>query len=86
LLRGNQHDPAELRAATLLAVAADPQPLSTAIGIPSILHTCGQNLLPPPHIHYVIPAGGISLDLTRWVHPRYSFLLPVKVLSRVSRG
>jgi hypothetical protein len=73
-------------AATLLEVAADPRHLGAAIGILSILHTWGQNLLAHPHIHCVIPAGGISLDLTRWVHPRYSFFLPVKVLSRVFRG
>src|SRR5580704_464546 len=39
-----------------------------------------------PHVHCVIPAGGLSLDHQRWVHPRYAFLLPVKVLSRVFRG
>ena len=63
-----------------------PQPLGAEIGILSILHTWGQNLLAHPHIHWVIPAGGISRDLTRWVHPRYPLLLPVKVLSRVFRG
>jgi hypothetical protein len=73
-------------AATLLTVAADPQHLGAEIGILSILHTWGQNLLAHPHIHCVIPAGGIAPDRTRWVHPRYSFLLPVKVLSRVFRG
>jgi hypothetical protein len=73
-------------AATLLEVAADPKHLGAKIGILSILHTWGQNLLAHPHIHCVIPAGGISPDLTRWVHPRYPFFLPVKVLSRVFRG
>jgi predicted RNA-binding Zn-ribbon protein involved in translation (DUF1610 family) len=74
-------------AATLLEVATDPKHLGAEIGILSILHTWGQNLLAHPHIHCVIPAGGISLDHTRWVHPRYpGFLLPVKVLSRVFRG
>jgi len=73
-------------AATLLEVAAHPQPLGAEVGILSILHTWGQNLLAHPHIHWVIPAGGISRDLTRWVHPRYPLLLPVKVLSRVFRG
>jgi predicted RNA-binding Zn-ribbon protein involved in translation (DUF1610 family) len=71
---------------TLLEVAADPKHLGAEIGILSILHTWGQNLLAHPHIHCVIPAGGISLDHTRWVHPRYAFFLPVKVLSRVFRG
>jgi hypothetical protein len=73
-------------AATLLEVAADPKHLGAKIGILSILHTWGQNLLAHPHIHGVIPAGGISPDRTRWVHPRYPFFLPVKVLSRVFRG
>ena len=52
----------------------------------AILHTWGQNLLLHPHIHCVIPAGGLSLDHRRWVRPRYPFFLPVKVLSRVFRG
>jgi hypothetical protein len=74
-------------AATLLEVAADSKHLGAEIGILSILHTWGQNLLAHPHIHCVIPAGGISLDRTRWVHTRYpGFFLPVKVLSRVFRG
>ena len=74
-------------AATLLEVAADPQHLGAELGILSILHTWGQNLLAHPHIHCVIPAGGISRDHTRWVPPRYpGFFLPVKVLSRVFRG
>ena len=66
---------------------ADPQHLGAEIGILSILHTWGQNLLAHPHIHCVIPAGGISPDHRRWVPPRYpGFFLPVKVLSRVFRG
>jgi len=73
-------------AATLLEVAADPKHLGEEIGILSILHTWGQNLLSHPHLHCVIPAGGISLDHSRWVHPRYSFFLPAKVLSRAFRG
>jgi len=74
-------------AATLLEIAADPKHLGAEIGILSILHTWGQNLLAHPHVHCVIPAGGISRDHTRWVPPRYPrFFLPVKVLSRVFRG
>jgi hypothetical protein len=73
-------------AATLLEVAADPRHLGAEIGFLSILHTWGQNLLLHPHAHCAIPAGGFSPDRTRWVHPRYSFFLPVKVLSRVFRG
>jgi len=73
-------------AATSLQVAADPKHLGAEIGILSILHSWGQNLLLHPHIHCVIPAGGLSPDHTRWVYPRYPFFLPVKVLSRVFRG
>lgn len=73
-------------AATLLEVAADPKHLGAEIGFLSILHTWGQNLLLHPHVHCAIPAGGFSSDRTRWVHPRYPFFLPVKVLSRVFRG
>jgi len=74
-------------ATTLLEVAADPKHLGAEIGILSILHTWGQNLLAHPHIHCVIPAGGISVDHSRWVRPRYPrFFLPVKVLSQVFRG
>jgi len=73
-------------AATLLEVAGDPKHLGAEIGFLSVLHTWGQNLLHHPHVHCVIPAGGLSPDHQRWVHPRYAFFLPVKVLSRVFRG
>ena len=51
-----------------------------------MLHTWGQNLQHHPHVHCVIPSGGLSPDHQRWIHPRYPFFLPVKVLSRVFRG
>jgi len=73
-------------AATLLEVAANPKHLGAEIGFLSVLHTWGQNLLHHPHVHCVIPAGGLSPDHRRWVHPRYPFFLPVRVLSRVFRG
>lgn len=73
-------------AQTLLEIAADPKHLGAKIGVISILHTWGQNLLLHPHIHCAIPAGGISPDHRRWIRPRYPFLLPVKILSRVFRG
>jgi hypothetical protein len=73
-------------AATLLEIAADPKHLGAEIGFLSVLHTWGQNLQIHPHIHCVIPSGGLSPDHRRWVHPRYAFFLPVKVLSRVFRG
>jgi hypothetical protein len=73
-------------AATLLEIAADPQHMGAEIGFLSVLHTWGQNLQIHPHIHCVIPAGGLSPDHQRWIHPRYDFFLPVKVLSKVFRG
>jgi hypothetical protein len=73
-------------AATLLEIAADPKHLGAEIGFLSVLHTWGQNLQHHPHIHCVIPSGGLSPDHQRWIHPRYPFFLPVKVLSRVFRG
>jgi len=73
-------------AETLLEVAADPQHLGAEIGFLSVLHSWGQNLLHHPHVHCLIPAGGLSPDGRRWVHPRYDFFLPVPVLRRVFRG
>jgi hypothetical protein len=73
-------------ATTLLEIAADPKHLGAEIGFLSVLHTWGQNLQHHPHIHCVIPSGGLSPDHQRWIHPRYPFFLPVKVLSRVFRG
>jgi Putative transposase/Transposase zinc-binding domain len=73
-------------AQTLLEIAADPKHLGAKVGVISILHTWGQNLLLHPHIHCAIPAGGISLDRRRWIRPRYPFFLPVRILSRVFRG
>ncbi len=73
-------------AETLLEVAANPEYLGAEIGFLSVLHTWGQNLLHHPHIHCVIPAGGLSPDHTAWIHSRHHFFLPVEVLSRVFRG
>jgi hypothetical protein len=73
-------------AQTLLEVAADPHHLGAEIGVVSILHTWGQNLLLHPHIHCAIPAGGLSPDHARWIRSRKRFFLPVNVLSRVFRG
>ena len=73
-------------AETLLEVAADPKHLGAEIGFLSVLHTWGQNLLHHPHVHCLVPAGGLSPDGRRWIHPRYPFFLPVAVLSRVFRG
>ena len=73
-------------AATLLQIARDPQHLGAEIGFFSILHTWNQQLLHHPHVHCVIPAGGLSADHSRWIAAPNNFFLPVKVLSRVFRG
>jgi Putative transposase/Transposase zinc-binding domain len=76
----------EASATTLLEVAADPKHLGAGIGFLSILHTWGQTLQRHPHIHCVVPGGGLSSDRTRWISSRAHFFLPVRVLSRVFRG
>jgi hypothetical protein len=73
-------------AETLLEVARDPQHLGAEIGFFSVLHSWTQKLEFHPHVHCVVPAGGLSADHTRWIKPRYDFFLPVQVLSRVFRG
>jgi hypothetical protein len=69
---------------TLLTIAADPRRLGAAIGFLAILHTWGQNLHLHPHLHCVVPGGGIGAG-ARWVGCRKSFFLPVRVLSRLFR-
>ena len=61
---------------TLLKIASDPKHLGAEIGVIGILHTWGQNLLLHPHIHCVIPAGGLSPNHLRWIRPRYPFFYP----------
>jgi putative transposase/transposase-like zinc-binding protein len=73
-------------AATLLEVAANPQNLGAEIGFLSILHTWGQNLLHHPHLHCLVPGGGISPDRARWIHSSPKFLLPIPVLREVFRA
>ena len=73
-------------AETLIEVAADPKHLGARIGFLSVLHTWGQNLQHHPHVHCVVPAGGIAPDGSHWVHPPAGFFLPVRVLSKVFRG
>jgi predicted Zn-ribbon and HTH transcriptional regulator len=73
-------------AETLLEVARDPRHLGARIGFFSVLHTWNQKLQHHPHVHCVLPAGGLSPDHSRWIPSRRSFFLPVKVLSRVFRG
>ena len=73
-------------AATLLEVARNPKHLGADIGLLSVLHTWGQNLQHHPHVHCVVPGGGLALDGSRWVAASSRFFLPVRVLSRVFRG
>jgi len=70
---------------TLRRIAADPRHLGVDIGFLAVLHTWGQNLLHHPHLHCVVPGGGLSPDGLRWVHARKGFFLPVRVLSRYFR-
>jgi len=73
-------------AETLLQVARDPRHLGAEIGFFSVLHTWNQQLLHHPHVHCVVPAGGLAPDHSHWIPGRHNFFLPVKVLSRVFRG
>jgi hypothetical protein len=73
-------------AETLLTVARDQRHLGADIGFFSVLHTWNQKLLHHPHVHCVVPAGGLAPDHTRWIAARPGFFLPVRVLSRVFRG
>jgi hypothetical protein len=68
-------------AQTLLTIAADPKRLGVETGFFAVLHSWGQNLHFHPHLHCVVPGGGLSPQADRWIHGRRRFLLPVKVLS-----
>ena len=72
-------------AETLTTIAADPKHLGARIGLTCVLHTWGSALTHHPHLHIIVPGGGISLDGTRWVSCRPRFFLPVRVLSRLFR-
>ncbi len=71
---------------TLRTVAADPKFLGAEIGFLAVLHTWGQNLLHHPHLHCLVPGGGIAPDGQSWIACRSGFFLPVRVLSRMFRG
>jgi hypothetical protein len=73
-------------AETLQQIAADPKHLGAEIGLLAVLHTWGQNLQHHPHVHCVVPGGGLSFDGSKWVACQPGFFLPVRVLSRVFRG
>src|SRR6266700_2626251 len=70
---------------TLLTIGRDPKHLGAEIGFFAVLHTWGQNLQHHPHIHCVVPGGGISPDRERWISCDPGFFLPVRVLSRPFR-
>ena len=72
-------------AQTLRTIAADPKHLGAKIGFTAVLHTWGQTLLFHPHLHCIVPGGGLSLDGQRWLACRPGFFLPVRVLSRLFR-
>jgi hypothetical protein len=72
-------------AETLITIAADPRHLGARIGLIAVLHTWGSALTHHPHVHCIVPGGGISPDGTRWVSCRPGFFLPVRVLSRLFR-
>lgn len=76
----------EAAAQTLLQIGADPKHLGARLGALMVLHTWGQQLEHHPHVHAVVPGGGLSPDGTRWLACRPNFLAPVKVLGRVFRG
>ncbi len=75
----------KVSAETMLTIAADPKHLGGRIGIISVLHTWGSALTHHPHVHMIVPGGGISPDGQRWVSCRVGFCLPVRVLSRLFR-
>ncbi|MEY9536176.1 hypothetical protein ABIA19_006029 [Sinorhizobium fredii] len=72
-------------AETLTTIAADPRHLGARIGMTSVLHTWGSALTHHPHVHIILPGGGLSPDGRRWISCRPGFFLPVKVLSRLFR-
>ena len=71
---------------TMLRIATDPKHLGARIGITAVLHTWGSALTHHPHVHMVVPGGGIALDGQRWIASRPAFLLPVRVLGKLFRG
>ena len=73
-------------AETLLTIAADPKRLGVKIGFTSVLHTWGSAMTHHPHVHMIVPGGGIALDGSRWISSSEDYLLPVPVLSRLFCG
>jgi len=71
---------------TVLTIAADPKHLGARIGITAVLHTWGSTMIHHPHVHMIVPGGGISLDGSRWLSCRPRCFLPVRVFSKLFRG
>jgi len=72
-------------AKTLQTIAADPRHLGARVGLTLVLHTWGSAMTHHPHVHGIVPGGGLSIDGERWIHCRPGFFLPVRVLSRLFR-
>jgi hypothetical protein len=70
---------------TMLTIAADPKHLGARIGITSVLHSWGSAMTHHPHVHMIVPGGGLSIDDSRWISCKPNFLLPVRVLSKLFR-
>ncbi|WP_271022930.1 IS91 family transposase [Rhizobium sp. RCAM05973] len=70
---------------TMLTIAADPKHLGARIGITAVLHTWGSAMTHHPHVHMIVPGGGMALDGSRWISSRPAFLLPVRVLGKLFR-
>jgi hypothetical protein len=70
---------------TMLTIAADPKHLGARIGITAVLHTWGSAMTHHPHVHMIVPGGGIAPDVSRWISSRPAFLLPVRVLGKLFR-
>src|SRR5881628_687454 len=75
----------KVSAETLLTITADPKHLGARVGVTSVLHTWGSALTHHPHVHMIVPGGGISLNGNSWISCRPDFFLPVRVLSRLFR-
>jgi hypothetical protein len=71
---------------TLKEVGSNPKNLGASLGFVGVLHTWGQNLMDHPHIHYIVPGGGLSSDKEKWISCKQNYLLPVKILTKVFRG
>jgi hypothetical protein len=72
-------------AETLQTIAADPKHLGARLGLTLVLHTWGSAMIHHPHVHGIVPGGGLSIDGEQWIHCRPGFFLPVRVLSRLFR-